>query len=180
MKQKVLFFDIDGTLIWSYGGIQEIPQGVQKELKRLKEQGHKLFICSGRPKAMLDQKWWDGTFDGYVLNNGGYVEIDKDGKRVPVDGENSLIVPNMTRDEAIELGKKYDQDSVMFKDAKNKTLQYIITHERAGKIGDVDSNFETEAGKDNFSVSRGSDLDYYSRLHKSNKPDLKIGFNWKG
>ena len=36
MKQKVLFFDIDGTLIWSYGGIQEIPQGVQKELKRLK------------------------------------------------------------------------------------------------------------------------------------------------
>ncbi len=25
---------------------------------------------------MLDQKWWDGTFDGYVLNNGGYVEID--------------------------------------------------------------------------------------------------------
>ena len=23
MKQKVLFFDIDGTLIWSYGGIQE-------------------------------------------------------------------------------------------------------------------------------------------------------------
>ena len=50
MKQKVLFFDIDGTLIWSYGGIQEIPQGVQKELKRLKEQGHKLFICSGRPK----------------------------------------------------------------------------------------------------------------------------------
>ena len=47
-----------------------------KELKRLKEQGHKLFICSGRPKAMLDQKWWDGTFDGYVLNNGGYVEID--------------------------------------------------------------------------------------------------------
>ena len=37
MKQKVLFFDIDGTLIWSYGGIQEIPQGVQKELKRYKD-----------------------------------------------------------------------------------------------------------------------------------------------
>ena len=111
---------------------------------------------------------------------GGYVEVAEDGQRVPVDGENSLIVPNMTREEAIELGKKYDQDSVMFKDAKNKTLQYIVTNERAGKIGDVDSNFETEAGKDNFSVSRGSDLDYYSRLHKSNKPDLKIGFNWKG
>ena len=31
MKEKVLFFDIDGTLIWSYGGIREIPQGVQKD-----------------------------------------------------------------------------------------------------------------------------------------------------
>ena len=25
---------------------------------------------------MLDEKWLDGTFDGYILNNGGYVEID--------------------------------------------------------------------------------------------------------
>lgn len=125
-------------------------------------------------KDIKDMGYW------YTELKGGYVEVSEDGQRVPVDGENSLIVPNMTRDEAIELGKKYDQDSVMFKDAKNKTLQYIVTNERAGKIGDVDSNFETEAGKDNFSVSRGSDLDYYSRLHKSNKPDLKIGFNWKG
>ena len=45
---------------------------------------------------------------------------------------------------------------------------------------DADSSFETQAGKDNFSVSSGDDLDYYSRLPKSNKKDLKIGFNWKG
>ena len=45
MKQKVLFFDIDGTLIWSYGGIQEIPQGVQKELKRLRNKDiNSLFV----------------------------------------------------------------------------------------------------------------------------------------
>ena len=68
----------------------------------------------------------------------------------------------------------------MFKDSKNKTLEYIVTNERNGNIGDTDSSFKTQAGRDNFSVSRGSDLDYYSRLHKSNKPDLKIGFNWKG
>ena len=34
MKQKVLFFDIDGTLIWSYGGIQEIPQGTKRMVER--------------------------------------------------------------------------------------------------------------------------------------------------
>ncbi len=76
MKQKVLFFDIDGTLIWSQAGIMDIPQGVKGQLLKLKAQGHKLFICSGRPKAMLEDKWCDGTFDGYILTNGAYVEID--------------------------------------------------------------------------------------------------------
>lgn len=116
----------------------------------------------------------------YTELKGGYVEIGENGKRVPVDGEDSFIVPNMTKEEAMELGKKYDQDTVMFKDAKAHTLQYIITNERAGNVGDADSSFETQAGKDNFSVSSGDDLDYYSRLPKSNKKDLKIGFNWKG
>ena len=115
----------------------------------------------------------------YTELKGGYVEVGKNGKRIPVDGEDSFIVPNMTKEEAMELGKKYDQDTVMFKDAKAHTLQYIITNERAGNIGDADSSFETQAGKNNFSVSSGNNLDYYSRLPKSNKKDLKIGFNWK-
>ena len=55
MKEKVLFFDIDGTLIWSQAGIHEIPTGAKEQLNHLKKQGHKLFICSGRPKAMLDE-----------------------------------------------------------------------------------------------------------------------------
>lgn len=115
----------------------------------------------------------------YTELKGGYVEVGENGKRIPVDGEDSFIVPNMTKEEAMELGKKYDQDTVMFKDAKAHTLQYIITNERAGNVGDADSSFETQAGKDNFSVSSGNNLDYYSRLPKSNKKDLKIGFNWK-
>lgn len=125
-------------------------------------------------KDINDKGYW------YTELKGGYVEVGEDGKRIPVDGEDSYIVPKMSKEDAIELGQKYDQDTIMFKDAKNKTLQYIFTNERAGKIGDVDSSFETQAGRNNFSVSHGDDLDYYSRLPKSNKPDLKIGFNWKG
>lgn len=133
-------------------------------------------------KAKTDELKKDIKSMGYWYTElkGGYVEIGENGKRVPVDGEDSFIVPNMTKEEAMELGKKYDQDTVMFKDAKAHTLQYIITNERAGNVGDADSSFETQAGKDNFSVSSGNDLDYYSRLPKSNKKDLKIGFNWKG
>ena len=37
MKEKVLFFDIDGTLVCSQMGIYEIPLGVKQQLNRLKE-----------------------------------------------------------------------------------------------------------------------------------------------
>ena len=43
--KKVLFFDIDGTLLNSE---LKIPEGVKRELKRLKEAGHYLFVvCNG-------------------------------------------------------------------------------------------------------------------------------------
>ena len=74
MAEKVLFFDVDGTLVDSYNGIPDIPEGVKNELKRIQGLGHKIFVCSGRPKAMMDDRFDD--FDGYVLANGGYVEID--------------------------------------------------------------------------------------------------------
>lgn len=74
MSKKILFFDVDGTLVDSYHGIQEIPEGVKKELKRIQDLGHKIFVCSGRPKAMMDDRF--NAFDGYILANGGYVEID--------------------------------------------------------------------------------------------------------
>ena len=73
---KVLFFDIDGTLIDSFRGIKEIPQGVLRELRRLQKLGHKVFVSSGRPRAMLDDYLLNIGFDGYILANGGYVELD--------------------------------------------------------------------------------------------------------
>ena len=73
---KALFFDIDGTLVDSQIGIHQIPTGVIEQLKKIQSMGHKIFICSGRPKKMLDEQFLQSYFDGYVLFNGGYVEID--------------------------------------------------------------------------------------------------------
>lgn len=74
---KALFFDIDGTLIDNAKGINQIPDGVKRELKRIQKNGHKIFIASGRPKAMLNDIIIKAGFDGYVLANGGYVEINE-------------------------------------------------------------------------------------------------------
>lgn len=76
MKSKILFFDVDGTLIDSSQGIHEIPAGVINKLRRIQKLGHKIFISSGRPKAMMNQHFLSIGFDGFVLANGGYVEID--------------------------------------------------------------------------------------------------------
>ena len=76
MDKKVLFFDIDGTLISVSNGIKEIPEGVKKELKRLQGLGHKIFVSSGRPKGMINEVIASAGFDGYILANGGHVEID--------------------------------------------------------------------------------------------------------
>lgn len=38
--------------------------------------GHKIFICSSSPKKMLDDQFLKSYFDGYILFNGGYVEVE--------------------------------------------------------------------------------------------------------
>lgn len=66
MQSKILFFDVDGTLLDTARGIPDIPQGALYQLKRIQEQGHKIFISSGRPKAMINQYLLNVGFDGYI------------------------------------------------------------------------------------------------------------------
>ena len=73
MVKKVLFFDIDGTLLNSE---LKIPEGVKKELKRLKDAGHYLFVASGRPLAFISNQVIEAGFDGFVLCNGAHVELN--------------------------------------------------------------------------------------------------------
>lgn len=73
--KKVVFFDIDGTLIdWKHG-VCEISPRVQKAIRSLQEQGHYAFIATGRPYAFLPQSILDFGFDGFVLMNGAVVKI---------------------------------------------------------------------------------------------------------
>ncbi len=73
---KAIFFDIDGTLIDSYHGEHFVRTSVKEQCQRLQALGYKLFLSSGRPKPMLDEHLLRLGFDGYVLTNGGYVEIE--------------------------------------------------------------------------------------------------------
>lgn len=67
-----IFFDIDGTLL-SFR-TQEVPANTLKALRKLHQNGIRLFLCTGRPPRhveMLKDKL-DIPFDGAVLLNGQY------------------------------------------------------------------------------------------------------------
>ncbi len=74
--QSALFFDVDGTLIDSYHDNRRITSAVLAELERVQSMGHKILLSSGRPRNLLTPELLEPGFDGLVLINGGYVEMD--------------------------------------------------------------------------------------------------------
>ena len=71
-----LFFDVDGTLIDSYHENRSISPVVRAELARVQALGHMIFLSSGRSRMLLTPALLEPGFDGLVLINGGYVEMD--------------------------------------------------------------------------------------------------------
>ena len=66
-KVKAIFFDIDGTLV-SFR-THQVPQETKDAIKKLREQGIKVFVATGRMLKMLEVLN-DIEFDGYITYNG--------------------------------------------------------------------------------------------------------------
>lgn len=68
MKQKIVFFDIDGTLITEDGN-QTLPESTVYAIQELRRRGHLAFINSGRTLFnVIEQPYILRIgFDGYVM-----------------------------------------------------------------------------------------------------------------
>lgn len=77
-KTKILFFDIDGTLLPMHS--QTIPRSAIDALKKAQENGHYVFINSGRTMAMIPRQIRELSPDGYVCGCG--TEIYMHGERL--------------------------------------------------------------------------------------------------
>lgn len=100
---KLLFFDIDGTLIDCNKGIYEISAMNKQSLDKLKENGHDVFLATGRCKCFITEGVFSYPFSGYVTCNGGYVEY----KNKPVY---KSIVPAEAIKETMKLSEEMDLD----------------------------------------------------------------------
>ena len=73
MERKLLFFDIDGTLIPAIDA--PVPESTKQALKLAQEAGHYIFINTGRPKSIVPKRLFEIGFDGYLCGCGSYAIV---------------------------------------------------------------------------------------------------------
>lgn len=72
MDRKIVFFDIDGTILDEESNI--IPQSTLDAIIKLKENGHLAFINTGRTECILPKELREVGFDGFVCGCGTYIQ----------------------------------------------------------------------------------------------------------
>jgi Cof subfamily protein (haloacid dehalogenase superfamily) len=74
MMGKTIFFDIDGTL-WDRD--RKFPDSTPETIEKLRRNGHRVFICSGRGRANIqDPALLQLGFDGIIAACGNHIELD--------------------------------------------------------------------------------------------------------
>ena len=74
--KKAVFFDIDGTL---WNSKCEILPSTREAVRKLRENGHLAFICSGRSRSCIRNKDLLGIgFDGVIASCGTHIDFHKE------------------------------------------------------------------------------------------------------
>ena len=56
MTRKIIFLDVDGTII-DYDN--HIPESAVVAIRKVREKGHLVYVCTGRSKAEMPPEIWD-------------------------------------------------------------------------------------------------------------------------
>lgn len=71
MMSKIIFLDVDGTLV-DYQN--RIPESAIRAIRQARENGHLVYVCTGRSRAEMQPELWEIGLDGMIGGNGSYVE----------------------------------------------------------------------------------------------------------
>lgn len=71
MERKIVFLDIDGTLVPERSAY--IPESARAAIARAQAQGHLVFINTGRAWSNMDRFLFDTPFDGFICGCGTYI-----------------------------------------------------------------------------------------------------------
>ena len=104
-ERKIIFLDVDGTLV-DYEG--RIPKSAIQAIRAARKGGHRVYICTGRSKAEVYQELWDIGLDGMIGGNGSYVE---DGGHVVlhqlITKEQCVRIVDYLHEKGLEIGRAH-------------------------------------------------------------------------
>ncbi len=72
MDRKLIFLDIDGTLISAMSAPSALTV---KAVREARKRGHRVFLCTGRNMPIIGKDILDIGFDGVISSAGGHVEV---------------------------------------------------------------------------------------------------------
>ncbi|NQI71304.1 Cof-type HAD-IIB family hydrolase [Streptococcus suis] len=138
---KIIFLDVDGTLVDYHN---RIPESAIRAIRQARENGHLVYVCTGRSRAEMQPELWEIGLDGMIGGNGSYVEhqgqvvmhqvISKDDSRAIVDwlherglefyleSNNGLFASENFRERARETLRIYSMN-------KGKTAEEVANQE---------------------------------------------------
>lgn len=73
MNQKLIFLDIDGTLVASMAPPSLLAA---KAVQGARAKGHRVFLCTGRNRPIIGQDILKLGFDGIISSAGAHVEVE--------------------------------------------------------------------------------------------------------
>lgn len=80
MERKIMFFDVDGTIVTdrAQGGEKIVPESTVRAISKARESGHLCFINSGRPYCNIDKDILEIGFDGVISGCGTNIHIGEE------------------------------------------------------------------------------------------------------
>lgn len=169
--QKIIFLDLDGTLFDVPRGLYQPTEKTKYTIRKLKENGHIVLICSGRCKCLLDDFIFELEPSGYVLGNGTYFEMDN--KEIFNEKFNDEIMNNMVEYILNHDGVPFceGQKYIYVPDLNNKLFKEFVSswhiNEKIFKDVKNDSDFNMMMG----AFKREEDRRSFS-LHFKNQADI--------
>lgn len=163
MEKKVVFFDVDGTLVLPH---QKPSPKVKEAIQALRANGHLAFICTGRNRCMLEKEIEDIGFDGIICSAGSFVEID-----------NKVIEKAyIDHKKVLEIMSIFDQNNVAY--ILEGTYNSFADEKMVGLFANsTDQSFDnSELERIQKEIEEGMNRKSIEEFHKNPMPIHKISF----
>lgn len=141
MSKKIIFFDIDGTIIDEETG--ECPESTRESIKKAREKGNLTFINTGRTFFNVSEELKSIGFDGYICGCGTYINYK----------DEVLLYKTISKEKGREVVDKLRECNI---DALFEGLDHLTFDQSKPLKGEI-KRFKENFIKRGFDVSRSWD-----------------------